>query len=316
VNKISDYPLLYVIILNWNHKDDLIETIESFITQDYPNFKIVVSDNGSADGSVDYVNIHYKDIKVIENNENLGWAAGNNIGIKYALENKADLILLSNNDIELSNGKLLSDLILSFQNVSNCLKLGVFGCRENYFSLRTITYNSGWDMYPKAYKKTKIFNIFKESSPALGNRYKTVDFVSGSFILINPKLFSQIGYFDENYFMYAEETDYCLRAWSKGYASVIDKELVVFHKVAASSSNNSGFKVYYQTRNLYYLLKKNKLLIKDYNYFMRDYYFGIIKNTLRILISPTESKRKMKLKSMFKALYDAVIKKQYGYTFK
>ena len=78
---------VYVIILNWNHKDDLIETIESFKKQDYPNLKLVISDNGSTDDSIPTVKKNYNDIVVIENEDNLGWAAGNNVGIQYALDN-------------------------------------------------------------------------------------------------------------------------------------------------------------------------------------------------------------------------------------
>jgi len=186
-NSNNNFPSVYIIILNWNHKDDLLETIESFKKQDYPNFKLVISDNGSADDSVETVKRNYNEIVVIENKENLGWAAGNNIGIKYALEKNADLILLSNNDIELSNDKLLSNLISSFQVISKKINIGAFGCKENYFSQRDKTYNDGWNMFPKAVKKNKKFNIYKEDNYELNPKYKVVDFVSGSFVLI--KLF-------------------------------------------------------------------------------------------------------------------------------
>jgi len=116
--------------------------------------------------------------------------------------------------------------------------------------------------------------------------------------------------------MYAEETDFCLRAWSKGYASVVDTNLIVFHKVAASSSNNSGFKLYYQTRNLYYLLNKNKELIGDYRYFIWKYFFDVLKNLLKIVINNKQDHKIKKMKAIVKAVYASVIKKKYGCSFK
>ena len=105
------YPSVYIVVLNWNHLDDLILTIESFFRQDYPNMKILVSDNCSKDGSQEYVKNKFPTVTLIENNDNLGWAAGNNIGIRYALNNNADYILLANNDLYFENTRIISILI-------------------------------------------------------------------------------------------------------------------------------------------------------------------------------------------------------------
>ncbi len=102
---------VYVIIVNFNHLDDLKETIVSILNQDYPNIKLIISDNASVDNSVSWVSNNFPEIVVIENKVNLGWDAGNNIGIIQALKENADYVLLSNNDIYLDNPGILSQMV-------------------------------------------------------------------------------------------------------------------------------------------------------------------------------------------------------------
>jgi len=87
-------PKIFVIILNWNNWPDVLECLESLKDNDYPNYQVVIVDNGS-DQKPQTPN---SDIKIIYNKENLGFSGGNNVGIKYALENNADYVLLLNDD--------------------------------------------------------------------------------------------------------------------------------------------------------------------------------------------------------------------------
>lgn len=306
---------IYVLILNWNHKDDLIETIESFCKQTYENIQLVVIDNNSSDDSVKTVRNNYPNIKVIENSTNLGWAAGNNVGIRYALAKDADVILLANNDIELGQENLIEKLIERYNRLKSSNKLGICGCRINYFDNREETHNIGWNIFSKEQQKGKIFNKYKSNTTKVDNNANVVDYVSGCFMLIDPQVVKNIGFFDENYFMYAEEADFSLRAWSKGIASIVFDDLVVYHKIANSSGRNTPFKMYYQIRNMIYLLKKNKPIISNYKYFRNLNWAQNSKYFLKILFGKFTTEKYVSVKAFFLAIYHSLISK-YGQSYK
>ncbi|MGB9590946.1 MAG: glycosyltransferase family 2 protein, partial [Candidatus Kryptoniota bacterium] len=91
-------PLVYIIILNWNGKDYTASCLDSISKVNYPRFVTVVVDNGSSDGSVEYISRSFPWVKVVANTNNLRFAGGNNIGIDLAIANNADYVLLLNND--------------------------------------------------------------------------------------------------------------------------------------------------------------------------------------------------------------------------
>ena len=91
-------PLVHIIILNWNGLKDTIECLESVYKLDYSNFKVVVVDNGSSDNSADVIYKNYPKIKLIINDKNYGFTGGNNIGMKYAIDENTDYLWLLNND--------------------------------------------------------------------------------------------------------------------------------------------------------------------------------------------------------------------------
>src|SRR5207249_4614225 len=91
-------PFVYVVVLNWNLKEMTAACVASLLASDYPRSKVMVVDNGSTDGSRDYLIDRFPGLEVIETGRNLGYAAGNNLGIRNALAAGADLVLLLNND--------------------------------------------------------------------------------------------------------------------------------------------------------------------------------------------------------------------------
>ena len=112
-------PKVAVIILNWNGKEDTLECLASVKKLDYSNYEIVLVDNGSVDDSVDAISKQYPDMTLLQTGENLGYAGGNNVGIRWALEQGADYILLLNNDTIVA-----ADLLSAFINAANVLASG------------------------------------------------------------------------------------------------------------------------------------------------------------------------------------------------
>ena len=103
-------PKIFIIIINWNGKRDTIECLESLEKLEYKNCEIVIVDNGSKDNSVDTLKNRFPQINLLEARRNLGFAGGNNLGMRYALEHGADFILLLNNDT-IADGDLINQLL-------------------------------------------------------------------------------------------------------------------------------------------------------------------------------------------------------------
>ena len=106
----NDLPTVSIIVLNWNGKHDTVECLESLSHISYPNYEVIVVDNGSTDGSVEQFKARYPEITVIENQDNLGFAEGNNVGIRAALQEDTEYVLLLNNDT-IVDPRFLDELI-------------------------------------------------------------------------------------------------------------------------------------------------------------------------------------------------------------
>jgi GT2 family glycosyltransferase len=300
-------PSLHVIILNWNHLEDLKLTIDSFLNQDYVNLKIIVSDNGSSDGSIDYIKKLGKGIELIENNENLGYAAGNNVAIKWSLKQNPDLILFANNDIYIDDNQLLSKVIKGSISCSTASS-GIYGIQERNYFLQSKIENEGYILFDDLADSQKQFNTIRaKTEEKICFPCKFVDFVSGSFILIKREVFERCGLLDEAFFMYHEEAEFCFRAWNNGFTVVSNPSLHYFHKVAVSAGTDSPFSLYYRVRNNFYFLYKHKKNIEFYSRYIRHYSFQVILQFVRLSASLLIrcNKNKEHWKALFKAINDA-----------
>lgn len=270
-----------VVVLNWNNTSDIIETIDSLICQDYPNLEIVVVDNDSNEGVSSFVKNQFPTLTYIDNNENIGWAGGNNVGIRYALEQESDFIILSNNDIFIDDKSLISKIVMDF--VLHPNKFGILGVRLMDYYDRHIIQEAGTIIFNSINDKFFV-NNFIDKDRYVANSIKYFDSVSGAFMIISSKTIKQLGLIDENFFMYGEETEYCLRGWINGIKSAVDNSLVVYHKGAMSSGVGSPFMLYYKTRNLIYLLKKHRDNIGHYSFFVNKLILTFTKQFLRIIL--------------------------------
>lgn len=275
----SMLPAVYAVVLNWNHLEDLKQTLSSLRKQDYSNLRLIVSDNGSTDGSQEYIKSNHKEVIFIENNQNLGWAGGNNVGIRYALRNNADYILLSNNDIYLENSHIISMMIRNFESFTDKLEIAIMGGRVHYYDDREKLDNEGWIMFPKREERGFHYNRFRARTKiAFSSNFKIVDSVDGCFYMVRGTVFKRIGLLKEFFFMYADEIEFSLRAWANEYVSLIDRRITIYHKIGPR--RNSAFSMYYRTRNLYLLLDEYKK-INDHYYF---YLYSSIKGTAKSLV--------------------------------
>lgn len=243
---------IHIVILNWNGIDDTSQLLSSLFKISYPNIKIIVVDNNSLNDEAELLKNNYGDkVHILSCKKNLGFSGGNNIGIKYSLEDKADFVLLLNNDTTVE-ADFLEPLVNKF-NSSN--QVGITAPQINYFNEPDKIWSAGGKISrirSSGFAKSNI----KETEFNKG--HKSVSFVSGCCMLIRNEVLERIGLFDENFFLYNEDTDLCERAIRAGYEILIISESKIYHKVNSSTEKNmSLLPLYYTTRNRLYFAKKN-----------------------------------------------------------
>ncbi len=276
---------LAVVILNWNGLGDTKEVLGSVSRLKLTGLSAscVLVDNRSTDGSVDYFR-KYKlpnmEFKLLENRKNLGFAAGNNVGIKYALEKGADMLLVVNNDVILDK---------------NLLKEMVKVLEENRAAVVSpmIYFAKGFEFHKERYKNSQLGKVIWYAGGLIDwdnvygatrgvdevdigqyNGECETDFATGTCMLVTKKAIGEVGYFDEKYYLYYEDTDLSVRLKKAGYKVMFAPDAKIWHKVSQSSGIGSELNDYFTTRNrMFFGLKYAKLRTK----------FALIKESINLL---------------------------------
>lgn len=223
-------PLVYGIILNFNGKPLLLETLASVTQIVYPNFKIIVVDNGSTDDSQAAVREQYPNVLLLENNENLGFGEGNNVGMRYARQHDAEWVLLLNNDIAVA-----PDLLTHMINVAaSDSKIGILGPKIYYHDRpETIWFAGGRVNY---WVGLTAHRGIREIDREQYDRVEDTEYITGCTMLIRRGVLERIGMFDPIYFpAYSEDADLCVRAQRAGFRLVYVPQAKIWHKVSSSS---------------------------------------------------------------------------------
>lgn len=247
------YPLVFIIILNYNGKNDTLEALASLQKLTYPKFKILVVDNGSKDSSVQAFKKYFPKIQILENSQNLGFAEGNNRGLKLALKKGADFVLLLNNDT-IADPNFLTILM---KNAIKRTKFSIFGPQMRYFSDRNRLWCGGGKLSP-VLAAVKMIDKGKLAKNACFKRWQEVNFISGACLLVSRQVFEKIGFLDPDYFLYWEEADFEIRASKAGFKMMYVPDAVIWHKVSKTSGGSlEPLHQYYFFRNNLLFIKKN-----------------------------------------------------------
>lgn len=248
-------PLVYVIVLNYNGISYLSPCLSSIEKQTYTNYKTIVFDNASTeDSALEFILSQFPETKIFKGKKNFGFAKANNLAIQFALKNKADYVFLVNNDTELE-ADLLEKLVSTAENDAS---VGITAPVILDLKDKTSVQEMGMAIdrfgYPLAIKEpaAKHFCFF----------------VSGCAMLIRSSLFGKIGFFDEKYFMFAEDLDACWRARLVGYKTVLSEDAHIYHAGGGSISGGVIKGSSYTTNaKRVFLREKNTIrtLIKNYD---------------------------------------------------
>lgn len=295
-NKDKKNPKIVIILLNYNNYNDTFNCVESLKKIKYSNFSIIIVDNKSTNDSLERLkNIENSKIKIIESGKNGGFAFGNNIGIKEALEQKAEYVLLLNNDT-IVTPNFLDKLVECFYIEHD---IGIATSRIMYNDERDKIWYAGgnidWNNL-RAIHEGINQNIYKN------NEKKVVGFASGCCMLISSECLKKVGDLPEDYFMYCEDMDYCIRVREFGYKIIYNSDSVIYHCVSSSGGGeDSSFVIEWSNRARRKFYKKYKKYIKKYK---RGYV--CIKCEIRTIIKIIVGKNK---KQKLKAYKQSFIKK-------
>ena len=252
------------IVLNWNGWQDTNECLESLnkIRQGSFDHEILVIDNNSQDASVMQIRKHFSSQKIIINSQNLGFAGGNNVGLKYALKNGSDYIFVLNNDTIVEE-----NCIEELLKIATERQVGAVGSKiyfspgreyhDNYSSEekgRVIWFAGGvfdWGNVIGSHKGVD------EVDNGQFDEELDCDFLTGCAMFIKADILKKTGIFDENYFLYLEDADLSERIKRIGYKLKLAPKSIVWHKNAASQGNTgSKLQDYYISRNRMYFAQK------------------------------------------------------------
>jgi hypothetical protein len=261
-------PLVYIILVNYNGYKDTIECVNSLKKISYKNYKIVVVDNASSDNSVEILMEELSNCMIIESKKNIGFAGGNNLGIKYALNHNADYIMLLNNDT-IVESQFLNDMINSF-NVNN--KIGIVGCKIMYYPEKNIIWYGGG--YIDWFKFIGVHYGMRQIDKGQSNNKKEIDFITGCCMLVKREVFEKIGLLSEDYFMYFEDVDFCVKVKNAGFVIWYNSEAVIYHKVGLSSGGEeSSFSIEWCTRNRLLFMDKYKNNVNKFSLILSKIFF-------------------------------------------
>jgi len=284
---------VFTIILNWNRKEDTLSCMKSLKESRIRDFEleIVVVDNGSTDGSQQVIAKYVKQAKagsdrkwkLIRAKENTGFVVGNNIGIKYALNEGADYVILLNDDTIVEKNCLYN--LVKFANKRK--DIGLISPK--------IYFAKGFEFHKARYKDKELGKVFwyaggdmdwnniygsnhgvDEVDKGQYDKTKETDFATGCCILIRREVLDKLGLLDKKYFAYYEDSDFSQRARKAGWKVVYYPLAHLWHKVAQSSGIGSGLNDYFTTRNR---------LLFGIRYASFRTKFALIRESFRLLLS-------------------------------
>lgn len=246
-------PLVYVVILNWNNAADTLECLASLQSADYRPYETIVVDNGSTDGSVKKIKSAFPDIHQIELESNLGYAAGNNAGIQYALDSGADYVLVLNNDTIVETN-MIQELVAFAETNEN---IGMIGPKMYCYQPADTIFATG-SFIDWSRGETSNRDMFLPTTDIdNGLKPEQVDFIAGCGVLVSRKLLDEVGFLDPEYYLNYEDVDWGVRAQRKELEVWYHPNAVLWHKVSASMGQASPMNTYYMTRNALLFFWKN-----------------------------------------------------------
>jgi GT2 family glycosyltransferase len=233
-----------VIVLNWNGLRDTLDCLESLQRLDYADYEIAVVDNGSTDDSVPVIQRRFPTVTVIESGENLGYAGGNNVGLRWALGRGADHALVLNNDTVVAPDFLR----LLVEAAESDATVGIAGPTIYYHDRPDVVWSAGGAIDWRR-GRTRMVGLDEQDTGQFGEGVRQVDFLTGCAVLVKRGVLERAGLLDERFFLYYEEAEWCVRVQRAGFKIVHVPRAHIWHKISPVAQADSPLVHYYMTRN-------------------------------------------------------------------
>lgn len=285
--KASTLPRVVIVVLNWNGAADTIECVASINASSYPHYRVLVVDNGSTDDSVPRLRSAFPALWLMETGANLGFAGGNNVGIRAALDAGCDAVILLNNDTTVA-----ADWLEAFVQAAQTLPPGsVLGGKIFYTSAPQTIWHFGarWDA------ERCRFNLIGRGTPgSQWSAIEAVDLVIGCCMWLPRTTIDAVGLLEEDFYLNYEETDWCSRARRAGFSLFSVPGVQVWHKISASFKG--------RPHNAYFIFRNRRLWVE------RQFSGEEQKRVMRLLVLPDErrARRKYWLRRLQRGLYRLV----------
>lgn len=286
-------PLVFTVILNTNRRDDTLACLASLFAGTYSNFRVMVLDNRSTDGSVEAIRSAYPDVQVVDLTSNLGYAGNNNVGVELALREGADWVLVLNEDTILD-----PDCLARLVDVGEGdPQVGIVGPMVYHHDEPGVIQSAGgvlgrfWQSRHLGQNEADC-GQFREPHP--------VEWISGCAILVRRAVIDQVGALDAGYFIYWEETEWCIRAGRGGWRIVHVPAARLWHKGVQREYQPKPAFLYYGTRNHLLTLAKHKAPFRAWLYTG----FQLIRTLTSWTIKPRWRSRREHRNAMWRGIVD------------
>lgn len=238
-------PQVTIVVLNWNNAPDTIACLDSIYKLGYPAYQVLVVDNGSTDGSDQMIREAYPDVDFLQTGANLGYAEGNNVGIRHALQGNPDYLFVLNNDTLLAND-MLDQLVQAAESDPGIVMTGpTMYCTDPpdilFAAGSFVNWKGGTIQHRGMLQPASQFSHICDNNP--------VDFIVGCGVLVKTSFIREAGVLDPDYYLNYEDVEWGIRAVKRGYQVVHVPSAVMWHKISAKLGLASPANTYYMTRN-------------------------------------------------------------------
>ncbi|TAF46400.1 MAG: glycosyltransferase family 2 protein [Sphingobacteriales bacterium] len=249
-----NFPKVAIVILNWNGKTHLQQFLPSVINSSYLNIEIIVGDNDSTDGSVEFITANYPQVTIIKNEKNFGFAQGYN---KVLSQVNSDYFVLLNSDVEVTPHWIepIISLMESDANIAIAQPKIKAYYRKTHFEYAGAA-GCFMDSFAYPFCRGRVFDTVEEDKGQYDNDIE-IFWATGCALFIKAPVWKSLHGLDEAFFAHMEEIDLCWRAKNLGYRVMYCGQATVYHIGGGTLSVESPFKTYLNFRNNLFLIKKN-----------------------------------------------------------
>jgi GT2 family glycosyltransferase len=272
-------PKVIVLVLSYNGKALLNDSLTSYLLNSYENFEIVVIDNGSIDGTKEYVEKTFPGINILRIENNIGYAGGFNKGLEYAFcYSDADFALITNNDV-----KAFPEVIASLTEVAKrYANIGFVTGKVLYFDNPDILQTVWKEEHPITWKGSGIGT--GEIDIGQYDIIREVPFSDDIFMLVSKNLYKKVGGYDEDLFLQWEEFDWQVRGKLQGFSIFYTYKAKILHKESMTIGKRSAIKEYYNIRNPIIIVLKHRDALFFRKFIRNHFFYKVLYLSLKSLL--------------------------------